>query len=359
MKPIRKQKKNESLSESVLLERIRGTIRAREPILETGIGDDCAVLQLPGRKKPLLLTTDILNEEIHFRREWTTPFLLGYKSLTVNQSDLAAMGGKPLVFVVNLSFTGDLSASYIEELYRGMDLAARRFGGALAGGDLSRSPKGLCLSIAVLGEPWGPRPILRSGARPGDVVCVAGWLGLSAMGLRFLHQEGARAESWERILRSNRRATPSTANGWRNRCLLEHLAPEPMVSLSRWLGRQCPPTAMMDVSDGLSIDLARLCEASGTGCRVEMDRLPGCPVRLVPPEEQQHALLHGGEDYALLFTLPPKKARRALAALRARSPVPVVAIGEMSAEAGRLSLVKDGKESELPVRGYDHFARPA
>jgi thiamine-monophosphate kinase len=357
MGPNKKKGGRPVLSENALLEIIRGTIQAREPFLKTGMGDDCAVLCLPGREKSLLMTTDILNEEIHFRREWTTPFLLGYKALTVNQSDIAAMGGRPLVLLVNLSLPTDISADFIEEFYRGLDLAARRFGGALAGGDLSGSPRGFCLSIAILGESWGRQPVLRSGAQPGDLLCVAGWLGLSAIGLRFLSDGGSCAKSLEKRVRAGRFSRPRTAIQWRERCLLAHLAPEPMTSLSAWLGRYYVPTAMMDVSDGISMDLSRLCAASGVGCRVEFEKLPGCPVGLVSAEEQKHALLHGGEDYALLFTLPRTRSVHMLSALQSKCSVPVVAIGEMTKNPGRIALMQNGRERELPVRGYDHFAK--
>ena len=345
-----------NLSETELLSLILGTIQARERILEKGIGDDCAVLRLPGRKRPLLFTTDILNEEVHFRQEWTTPFLLGYKALVVNQSDIAAMGGRPLVFVVNLAFSKGTTAGFVKEFYQGLDLAARRYGGALAGGDLSRSAKGINLSIAMLGETSGHRPILRSSARPGDILCVAGYLGLSSIGLKLL---SAGYKSARRIgcqVRQGAANLPNSKSQWIVRCVRAHLAPEPMLRIAQYLSRYKFPTAMMDVSDGLSIDLWRMCQASGTGSLIERNTLPGCPFVLIDKHEQEHSILHGGEDYALLFTLPRETAPGILDMLQKRSSFPIVPIGVMTADKGRILLSDQGRREPLPICGYDHFA---
>lgn len=338
-------------SEKEMLSLIAKTITVGNPLLETGIGDDCAVLRLPQRKRPLLLTTDILNEEIHFRREWISPFLLGYKSLAVNQSDIAAMGGHPLIFTVSLSLPKDVPENFLRDFYRGMDEAARRSGGALAGGDLSRSPHGICLSIAMIGEAWGARPILRSGARPGDLICVTGRLGLSAIGLHLLEQ-GCRLSPRAMGAKD---VPARTRSQWIRSCLQAHLAPQPKMQVAEMLGRKGLPTAMMDISDGLSIDLARLCEASGVGAEIEFERIPGCPQPLLSEEEQEHCLLHGGEDYELLFTLPAAKASTVLKGLSETTGVEVTVIGTITSRTGGPSILRKGKRGPLPAKGFDHF----
>jgi thiamine-monophosphate kinase len=271
-----------NLSEKKLLERICRIAQFRRKELKVGIGEDCAVMRrTPG--KDLLLSADLLVEGVHFRLDWTSPFLLGYKALTVNVSDIAAMGGRPILYLVSLALPAHLSKpAFVDNLYRGMEEAARASKVALAGGDLSSSVSGVVISIAIAGLAPADRAILRSGARPGDYLFICGHLGLSAIGLELL-RSGYRvpAERAQNRTINGLGGMPKTVSQWRDHCIMAHLAPKPMIHLGMELSAGKMASAMMDVSDGLSIDLHRLCEAGRVGAVLQHATLPCCPIEIL------------------------------------------------------------------------------
>lgn len=345
-------------SEKALLETISRTISEKCSELEVGIGDDCAVFRLGKRRKRLLVSTDLLQEGPHFRLLWTSPFLLGFKSLAVNVSDVAAMGGRPSVYVVSMSLPGNTSSRFVEGFYRGLDVAGGRFGAALAGGDLAKSPSGLVISLTIFGETCGPKAILRRGARAGDILCVTGYLGLSAIGLQLLRHRHRGIQAVERAIKRGLKASqPRTLSQWRQRCLRAHLAPEPPTGLAADLGRCGLITSMIDLSDGLSTDLAHLCEASDAGAVVDSEALPCCPVAFLERQQQQDCVLHGGEEYGLLFTLPPDRWDRLKSILARHHGTRVTRIGRITDRASEVLLQAGSSAVPLPAKGFDHFAR--
>lgn len=294
-------------------------------------GDDTAAWAAGAATE--LFTTDTVVEGVHFTRD-TTPWRdLGWKSLASNISDIAAMGGLPLYALVTLGLPPETEVAGIEELYRGLLDIGERYGVAIIGGDLVRSPV-VFITVALTGVRSGA-PMLRANARPGDQVAVTGYLGSSGGGLKLLLEGRSRPPAAADFLRQ------------------AHRRPGPAVAEGQALNRAGVLTAM-DVSDGLADDLSKLCRASGAAARLYADRTPVHPLlRQAFPEDWLALALHGGEDYLLLFTAPPPVMARALAAL----PEGAAVIGEITAgPAGQVILVAaDGSEQAIDRAGWDHF----
>jgi len=300
------------MSENRILARIRR--RARLPVgagLALGIGDDCAVFRPTSNREDLVFTTDLLLEDVHFKRDTHSAADIGWKTLARGLSDIAAMGAEPRFCLVSLAVSHDLSERWIDGFYSGLLALARRYGTPLAGGDLARAAKIAC-DIVVCGSVPRGRALLRSGARPGDRIYVSGLLGGSALGLETL----------------------------RGRALKRHLRPAPRLELGRYLRQRLAATAAMDLSDGLSIDLHRLCMESRAAAELD------APLPVFPGASLDQAL-HGGEDYELLFTLPPDRNPPAFF-----NGLPLTRIGFVRRGApGRVTFF--GRP--LPPGGWDHF----
>jgi thiamine-monophosphate kinase len=275
-----------SLRERDLVAAIRRGFPEKGRGLVLGIGDDAAVVR--STKHLNLLTTDLLVEDVHFTASLHPPFYLGRKSLNVNLSDIAAMGGQPRFALLGLALRKGLKTNWVEEFFRGLGAAAAEAGVGLMGGDISTALK-ITISITVWGE--ATTFITRSGARPGDLIFLSGDAGDAAAGLRLLRR-GFR-------LGRDREA---------DSLLLAFLNPVPQITLGRTLSRLRAATAMIDSSDGLSVDLLHLCEESGTAAVVELDRLPLSPALRTFERRPERLALHGGEDYGLLFTVSPRKS---------------------------------------------------
>jgi thiamine-monophosphate kinase len=276
-----------------------------------GIGDDCAILR-PRRGEDLLFTTDMLIEDVHFRRDSHRAADVGWKAIARGLSDIAAMGGTPRFCLLSVAMGEGIATQWIDGFFRGLLELAERERTPLAGGDLARADRLMC-DIVVCGGAPGGRALRRDGARPGDGIYVSGTLGGSALGLA----EG-RGAAWRR-----------------------HLRPEPRLRLGRYLLSKLRATAAMDLSDGLSLDLQRLCLASGVSAGISPP-----PIFRGATLEQA---LHGGEDYELLFTIRP--GRRVPADFEG---LPLTRIGTIhKGWPGHVEL--DGKT--LPALGYDHFRR--
>ncbi len=299
------------MDELQLLRRIQARFPAvPSAALVLGIGDDCAIYRPRGAHEDLLLTTDLVIEDVHFRRDSHPAAAVGYKTLARGLSDIAAMGGEPRFCLLSLALAHWTDQCWLDAFFRGFRRLARDTGTTLAGGDLARAERLTC-DIVVCGAAPKGKALRRDGARPGDSVYVSGRLGGSALGLQT-----GRGRAWQR-----------------------HLYPKPRLALGRRLRGRA--SAAMDLSDGLSLDLHRLCLASGVAAELD-DTIP-----LFPGATLDQAL-HGGEDYELLFT-----ARRNMP--RSLSGVPLTRIGTIV--KGRPGAVTFAGRPLAPL-GYDHFRGP-
>jgi len=308
--------------------------------LRLGIGDDAAVVELR-RGHELILKSDLSIEGIHFLRHLHPPRSVGHRALARSLSDVAAMGGTPRYVLISLAISQKSSRDWVEQFYAGVLALARRFGVDLAGGDTAVVPDRISIDVVVAGEVASRKAIRRSGARPGDQLFVSGRLGLSALGLLRLKRK------------ANRRVQGKTMD----HAVRAHLYPEPRCALGRYLSELNLASALIDVSDGLSTDLAHLCDASRVGARVWAERIPG-PGDLTRAEshsfDSMNLALHGGEDYELLICVPRRKASQIAPRV---CGVPLQWIGEIRG-AREVSLVlPSGEEKPLEPGGYDHFRK--
>jgi thiamine-monophosphate kinase len=301
--------------------------------LRMGIGDDAAVIQ-PRMGYELAVTTDAFLENVHFLIDVHSPGDVGYKALARATSDLAAMGARPLYFFLNLALPESRTGRWFDSFLAGMARAARRFGLVLAGGDTTNRPQ-VAINITVIGETLPGRGILRSGARPGDLLCVSGRLGEAELGLRVIQQGWHKRPSWKRLLRKQFR-------------------PEPRLELGQWLAEKKIASSMIDTSDGLSTDLGHICEASGVGARVWAAKIPKVKVPNQLGLDPLRLALDGGEDYELLFTVPKRLAGRIPAGI---GGVPITTIGEITRERRILLVDERGRIAPLRNQGWDPFRR--
>ena len=300
-----------------------------------GIGDDAAATEpTPGRW--LLVTSDMLLEGIHFDLSFTDPYRLGRKSLAVNLSDVAAMGGEPRHFLLSLAVPSGVTVEFLDRFTEGMLDLAREHGVTLIGGDTCRSSNGLVISVTLHGEQVPELVVRRGGARPGDLVFVTGTVGDSALGLELLRR-GER-------------------EGW---AIDRHLDPSPRVRAGLALAGARLPSAMIDVSDGLAADLGHILDLSGVGARVDLHRLPLSDAfrevaSRVTPDPSLLALT-GGEDYELLFTVPAERSGE-VHLLLAETGLTATPIGEITDGKGLSVVGDDGREVSVTKGGYSHFA---
>ncbi|MBI1734372.1 MAG: thiamine-phosphate kinase [Candidatus Rokubacteria bacterium] len=308
--------------------------------VRTGIGDDCAVLE-PDRGELLLATTDLMIEDVHFRRRYAEPADIGWKSLAVNLSDIASMGGRPRWALVALACPEGTTPEEIEAFYEGLHALAAEHGVAVVGGDTSSSPRGWTVNVTVLGG--ARRPRLRSTARAGDLVAVTGPLGRSAAGLAVL-EGGAPA------------GVPAAALA---DVTGAHLRPSPRVREGRWLGEADGVTAMIDLSDGLTVDVGHLAEESGLGARVELSRVPvSDATRRVAEALRVDPLpwaTGGGEDYELLLTCAPGAVDALREGLARATGTELTIVGAMVAAAGGVTFVDAAGRVTSAAPGWQHF----
>lgn len=333
-----------------LVARLSRPLRPR-PVL--GIGDDAAILDHPPGTH-VLVTTDLLTDGVHFRASWTPPLLLGRKAISVNLSDIASMGGAPHSCVVSLGFPRRTAPAYARALAHGLVSQARRHGVAIVGGDTCAA-RSLFVSVALTGVVEKGRAVRRDTARPGHLLFVTGTLGASAAGLGLLRR-GARFPG---TTRSRIRGIGVHHRREALRLLRSHLDPVPRVVAGRVLGASGLAAAMIDLSDGLSRDLPRLCRASRTGAVVEAAAIPVDPAvrALLGSSRSLRLALTGGEDYELLFSARPENeglVRR----LSRRLRLPITCIGQILPPGkGVRILGRKGRYSHLPEGGFEHFPR--
>jgi thiamine-monophosphate kinase len=327
--------------ETALVEALSRKFGPPPPGVVLGIGDDCAALSLDGADY-LLWTVDTLVEGVHFELSYTPLTRLGRKSLVVNLSDIAAMGGIPLYALLSLSWPPAKDRAGALELGQGLAQAAREYGVAVIGGDTVASAGPLMVTVTVLGRVPGDEMVRRAGARVGDRLYVTGPLGESAAGLGLLQG------------RPDQDIDPSLKTALSQ----AHLDPQPQLKAGRLLARQRLATAMIDLSDGLATDLFHVCRASAVAARIDAAAVPVSPrVKAVAPILRQDPLdlaLKGGEDYQLLFTSPPELAGSlAQAFSQAGLPSPVC-LGEIVPGEGVLLVTPTG-DRDIAGAGYDHF----
>jgi len=300
------------MNELTLLKRIEAMLPpVRNRGLVTGIGDDCAIFRPKGAEEDLLFTTDLVIEDVHFLRSAHPASAVGHRVLARGLSDIAAMGGEPRLCLLSLALAPWTGQRWLDGFFGAFLRLARQTGTVLAGGDLARAERLTC-DIVVCGAVPRGKALRRDGARPGDAIYVSGRLGGSALGL-----ERRRGRAWRR-----------------------HLRPEPRLALGRFLRERVRATAAMDLSDGLSLDLHRLCLASSVAAGLE-DAIP------VFPGASLEQALHGGEDYELLFTARPRAAVPA-----EFEGVPLTRIGAIrKGEPGEIQLTG----ARLAPLGWDHF----
>ncbi len=327
--------------EDKIVDLLRRRFAATDPKVREGIGDDAAVLRIPGAAEDWVVTTDMLVEGVDFLPGWQSPFQLGWKSLAVNLSDLAAMGARPRFYTVSLALPCEVQVRWISSFYRGLAAAGGVSGAVLIGGDLSRSPQGIQVSITAIGETAERRCLRRSGGHPGDWIYVTGVLGRSAAGLALL-QSGIR--------KGTSRAEKAALEAFRR--------PHPRCEVGQWLAVTGWARAMMDLSDGLSTDLARLCRASGCGALLSANRIPVFPASAAWKCQPLSLALHGGEDFELLFGVSPRHAGRLEKNWPRRFP-PVSRIGELTSTSGLVEIMEEnGRLVSLQSGGFDHFRHP-
>jgi thiamine-monophosphate kinase len=311
-------------------ERLRGVTATRVLV---GIGDDAAVWQ-PSRSNRSVITTDALVEGVHFTRDVMSAHDAGWRALASNLSDVAAMGARPVLATVALGFPAGTDPGWLLGCYDGIAALAERARCAVAGGDLTRAPA-ITFAITVVGEVRPSNLKRRDGARPGDVVAVTGPLGASAAGLRVAGDPVLAADSrFAGVLAAFR-------------------TPEPRLKAGRRLGASRHVRAMMDLSDGLSTDLARLCAASGVGALV--DSIPIHPgahrVAEATGDDPERWALDGGEDFELLVTVAKRAFEPLAARLRAALGTPLLRVGTITAEPG----IRRADGTAIPPSGWDHL----
>jgi thiamine-monophosphate kinase len=331
------------LTEDELIAAITRLLSGSQPGVVVGVGDDAAVIE-PGRGQQVL-TTDLLIEGVHFERASISPRDLGAKAVTVNVSDIAAMGGSPRAALAGIGLAPDVEAAWVMELYGGMRDACAEYALSLVGGDTNRADL-VVVSVTVVGEVSPGRAVTRSAARIGDAIVVTGALGAAAGGLALSRAQPAAM-------------TAALSSPW-GRALLDALArPVARVGEGQTLA-QSGAHAMMDLSDGLAKDLSRLCLASGVGARIELVAVPVAePLRAGAASLGVDALelaLGGGEDYELVATLDPTDAEAARRVLDERFGVTLTTVGTIIEGEGLVAVGDDGRETPLGSKGWDHFA---
>lgn len=346
------------LGEFGLIERLTKDIKLKNNSTRYGVGDDCAVLHYPDSE--VLVTTDMLMEGVHFDLTYIDMEHLGYKAATVNISDIFAMNGTPRQLIVSIALSKRFTVEDMEAFYAGLNMACERWGVDVVGGDTTSSYTGLAISITCIGEARKEEIVYRNGAKETDLICVTGDLGAAYMGLQLLEREKAvyyqqveeaRKKGDQAALKDLQHFQPDFAG--KEYLLQRQLQPEArgdMIAKLREMNIR--PTAMMDISDGLSSELLHICKQSHCGCRVYENKLPIDYQTAVMAEEFNMNLstcaLNGGEDYELLFTVPIGDHEKLESMDNVRQ------IGYITkASLGCMLISRDDQEFELQAQGWN------
>ena len=335
-----------SLGEFGLIKHLTEGLKSVQPSTQKGIGDDAAVMNFGSKR--VLMTTDMLLEGIHFNLEYVPFKHLGYKAAVVNFSDIYAMNGTPTQITVSLGISKRFAVEDIDELYAGIRLACERYGVDVVGGDTCASMTGLTISITCLGMANAKDIVYRDGAKLNDLICVSGNLGTAYMGLQLLERERL-------VMQADDKATPAFEG--REYLLERQLKPEARRDIIEALHKAgVKPTAMMDISDGLSSELMHICTQSGVGCAIYEDKLPIDYQAAALAEEMNLNIvtcaLNGGEDYELLFTCDINDYEKLI-------PIDdLYIIGHITKPEYGLNLVgRNGEELALKAQGWNAFTQ--
>lgn len=328
------------------IDSLRRRVASTSDSLIAGIGDDAAVFRGSAGKETVI-TADLLVEDVDFRRTTTPPYLLGHKVLAVSLSDIAAMGARPLWSLISIGVPEDVwQTDFVDLLYDGLMNLAHRYGVQLIGGDTSRTHENIVIDSVVAGECAAGTAVMRSGAKPGDQIFVTGSLGAAAAGLRLIERGAHLAE--QNLADEDSQKL--------DHILLRQLRPEPRVGWGIVLGEERLATAMIDLSDGLSSDLNRLCTAGSVGALIDSALLPIdnsvtelCGRRALDPLQ---LALHGGEDFELLFTVKPADVPRLP---RRVDGVEIKRVGEIIAAHEGVKITEGTRVWELKPGGWKHF----
>lgn len=350
------------LGEFGLIHRLTDNIKIKNESTIKGVGDDCAVLHYPDSE--VLVTTDMLMEGVHFDLTYIDLQHLGYKSAMVNISDIFAMNGTPRQLTVSIALSKRFKVEDMDDFYSGLKLACDKWGVDIVGGDTTSSYTGLAISITCIGEARKDDIVYRSGAKDTDLICVSGDLGAAYMGLQLLEREKsvyyqqvdeARNKNDKRALEELRNFQPDFAG--KEYLLQRQLQTEArgdIIAQFRELGIR--PTAMMDISDGLSSELMHICKESGCGCRIYEKDIPIDYQTAVMAEEMNMNVttcaLNGGEDYELLFTVPIGDNEKI------QQMDNVKLIGHITRpELGQMLVTRDNQEFELKAQGWNPLSK--
>jgi thiamine-monophosphate kinase len=309
-------------------------------IISKSFGDD-AIWETISPGYELLITTDLLIEDIHFNLDYTNAFNLGYKSLAVNLSDIAAMGGIPRFFLISLGIPKYISLNFLEEFYKGLNHLSRNYKIALAGGDTSKSEY-FTINIVLIGEVPFSEKIRRDTAKAGDLIYVTGSIGDSALGLKILKNGSDPQKNKAQIKK--------------------HLTPTPRIEIARAIAKNHLATSMIDISDGIIADLNHILEGSNLGAEIRLDWVPfssnidtNSINTLDSPEKNIILALSGGEDYELLFT-SPLTFKKKISQISTQFNIPINCIGNTTNAKGELKIINhEHKQMDILVKGFDHF----
>ncbi len=326
------------IGEFRVISSIRSDLKDFQKEVIVGIGDDTAAIKVSGEKL-LLFTSDSLVEDVHFKWDYTSPFQVGWKALVVNISDVAAVGGNPTHCLVSLALPSDTERNLVREVYRGLKKAASKYRVGIVGGDTVRAPS-FIITVSLLGEVKRENIVLRSGAKPGDLIYVTGQLGSSGAGLACL-----KAPNWK--------VKPEI----RQFLIKKHLTLSPRLVEGQKIASSQIATSMIDLSDGLASDLHRLAEESKVGAVLWEDEFPTAlateQLAKVMGKSLLEWILYGGEDYELLFAVPPNKKEE----LKQTLSFPHTLIGEIvDRDQGIYLKKRGGNRTKIEDRGYNHFS---
>lgn len=306
---------------------------------DTGIGDDCALLSI-NDKEYHLVSTDLLIEDVHFLKDEISPEELGHKSLAVNLSDIAAMGGKPLYSFLSIAIPKSTELEYLDRFMEGYHKLSEQYNTPLMGGDTTSSDDKLIINVTIIGSSTKQDARLRSMAKTGDVICVTGPLGNSAGGLKILLDK-------------------LSLNTEKKKLIKRHHTPEPRINEGLWLAKQNGIHAMMDISDGIASDLKHILKASEKGATIYLENIPTSQtLKHVSSEEKwdiDTLSTSGGEDYELLITINSEDAKTIIEEFEYEFKTSLYPIGIINDNKNEINWTKEGKEIRLEKRGFNHF----
>ena len=335
------------IGEFGLIKRLTKNITLDKERVIMGVGDDVAVVKTKAEEY-LLLTCDILIEGTHFTKETITPCQLGKKVVAINVSDIAAKGGIPKQALISIGLPKDTKVVYVEQIYRGIKEQSKKFNIDIVGGNTALSKDKIFIDLFLVGEIKPDLLLLRSGAKPDDKILVTGNLGDSSAGLKIIENQDLKLEDIK------------FEKKYKTKLKQAHLSPNPRVLESRIIAKSNFANSMMDISDGLSSDLAKICEASNVGAIIWEEKIPVSKETLAFAKSIGKSpfnfALHGGEDYELLFTIPKENVEIIIKKIQRETKTKVTEIGEIKDRKFGIKIVKtNGEMTPLNTYGWNHF----